>query len=92
LTYEICHQKQQQQQQKQQNLFKNERLKREVNINALQVFNENKMLRDDIEKQNALKKRSYSPLSLKTELRAESKANAANELERLTNENKRLKE
>ncbi|CAF0743692.1 unnamed protein product [Brachionus calyciflorus] len=67
------------------------RLKREVNINAVEVLNENKVLREEIEKSKGFKNRSYSPAS-KTDVRSENKSQVSTELQKLRQENEVLKQ
>ncbi len=68
-----------------------ERIRRDVDINAVQVLNENRVLRDELEKLKASRaSRNFSPSS--AGLRAENKQQVNTELLKLKLENEKLKE
>jgi hypothetical protein len=67
-----------------------ERIRRDVDINAVQVLNENKVLRDELEKLKAARGgRHFSPSA---GLRTENKQQVNAELLKLKQENEKLKE
>jgi hypothetical protein len=63
-----------------------ERLRREIDMSSADVLNENRILRDELEKIKASKVRNFSPL------RAENKQQVSQELTKLRQENDKLKE
>lgn len=70
------------------------RLKRELDINGLKVLAENKQLREEMDKIKTARVRNYSPNNnaKANDLRAENKNQLLAELQRLTDENNKLRE
>ncbi len=66
-------------------------MKREIDLNAVDVANENKLLREELERVKTIKSRNYSPAKF-NDMRLENKTQITSELEKLVNENDRLKE
>ena len=64
-----------------------ERMRREVDVNGVQVLNENKVLRDELERLKAAAGRNLSP-----NLRAENRYQVNGELAKLKQENEKLRE
>ena len=61
-------------------------------VNAVQILNENKQLREELEKYRSNKQsRTFSP-NKTSDLRAENKTQINTELQRLKKENEKLKE
>lgn len=71
-------------------------MKRDLDVNGVKVFNENKMLREELERlrsRSGVKGRTFSPSNSKSpDLRAENKSQLLLELKKLTEENTRLRE
>lgn len=72
-------------------------MKRDLDVNGVKVFNENKILREELERlrsRSGVKGRTFSPSnnSKSPDLRAENKSQLLLELKKLTEENTRLRE
>ncbi len=65
-------------------------MQNQIDVNAVDILNENKQLRDELSSYRSNKQRIFSPS--KTDIRAENKTQINAEFQKLKKENEKLKE
>ncbi len=68
-----------------------DKLHKGIDANAIEILNENKKLREELDKYRTSRQRTFSPSKM-TDIRAENKLQINAEFQKLKKENEKLKE